>query len=664
MNPEYISFESMLPAATTYQFWVPEYQRAYVWDSEHLHGLWRDLGEIYQNEESNQNHFLGIVLQKVASQARNPTTRKELIDGQQRVTTILLLLAAIRDHLAEAASPPRKVKYSTDPLFFVRDALDVNRATEFYVLELQKADHAELKAVALGSWRKRFATRRNWGRILLAYEYFRYCLWVGRASFNEVQPYLLRTPKPAELKKFPTIEGFWAHRRLVDQLSNPKADIEGNRLQSIVRSRLKFLCVTLDAQDEDPVVVFDSVNGKRMEFSQWDHAKTYFFRRIGTADESTYQQWTSFEARFQAFAKEAGPGRRVGSGLGEDLLYNFLISEGRGDSERANKQRSAVQLRRLLLRLHNDKEPTSAELVSFLKTRFYPSAEAFLFLNGETACLESQEGKSLPDRFKRQLKQIQAFSQGPPDPAVVAGLVAWKKLEITDDELRALLQAVEVYLARYFLSLREFSPLRSRFMQFLTASNKESSSEANRILALGKALIDASATDNEILNVHCIERRPIFDSGHSGRIAAVFRGIELFRCGEAAHPLPHGKKKSEFEVEHIFPQSCVPTLNKDWQSDLSAWNRTSQAAEYQKRCHSLGNLAMLAGYANQAARNRGFERKKLALGGVKSGGKSAKTPTVLLEICQDVVGLNEWTPEAIDARTDNLIKDALLHWKR
>jgi hypothetical protein len=664
MNPEYITFESMLPASTTYQFWVPEYQRAYVWESEHLHGLWRDLGDLYRDPNGGKAHFLGIVLQKVVSSAKNPTTKKELIDGQQRVTTILILLAAIRDHLAETASPPRKLKFSTDPLFFVRDSLDTTAATEFPVLQLQRADHAELERAAMGQWRKQFDRRKQWGKILRSYEYFRYCLWVGRSSFDEVQAFVLPNPKASEISKFSTPEEFWTHRRSQDKLPKAAGDIDGARLQSIVRSRLRFLCVTLDGNDEDPVVVFDSVNGKRMEFSQWDHSKTYFFRRIGDVDLSVYQQWESLEERIARFAKQSMGGRRSGAGLGEDLLYNFLIAEARADGERANKQRSAVQIRRLLLRLHKEREPSPAELAAFLRERLYVGAEAYLFLAGETNRFESASGKPLPKEILSQIKQIQAFSSGPPDPAMLAGLLAWRIEAIGDKALKDLMRAIEVFLARYFLSGRELSPLRSRFMQFLASANKHAGDEVQRIGVLRDELLKASASDGEIRQHHCVSRSAIYEAADAARIAAVFRGIERFRSGDASHPIPHGKGKDEFEVEHIFPQSCIPTPNKEWKADLSAWKRDGQVDEYSRRCHCLGNLAMLAGYANKAARNLGFERKKLALGkNDKAPGKKGKATTVLLKSSQDVLTLKEWTPEAIDSRTDALVKDALKYWK-
>jgi hypothetical protein len=67
---------------------------------------------------------------------------------------------------------------------------------------------------------------------------------------------------------------------------------------------------------------------------------------------------------------------------------------------------------------------------------------------------------------------------------------------------------------------------------------------------------------------------------------------------------------------------------------------------------------MLPGYANQAAKDKGFERKKQALG------KRAKgIITVPLSTSSDVLELSQWSPDDIDSRTDSLITDALNHWR-
>lgn len=69
------------------QFRVPPYQRPYAWGAEQIDDLWDDL----INAEG-RGHFLGSL---VFSDERED--RPEIIDGQQRLTTLVLLLSLIRD---------------------------------------------------------------------------------------------------------------------------------------------------------------------------------------------------------------------------------------------------------------------------------------------------------------------------------------------------------------------------------------------------------------------------------------------------------------------------------------------------------------------------------------------------------------------------------------
>ncbi|MGY0035149.1 DUF262 domain-containing protein [Pedobacter sp. NJ-S-72] len=85
-------------------FWfrIPEYQRSYVWQTDNITELLEDIFYAAENN-SESEYFLGsLVLQKrtiVDSINGNEITFNEydLLDGQQRMTTILLILAVIRD---------------------------------------------------------------------------------------------------------------------------------------------------------------------------------------------------------------------------------------------------------------------------------------------------------------------------------------------------------------------------------------------------------------------------------------------------------------------------------------------------------------------------------------------------------------------------------------
>ena len=82
------------PGAT---FVVPVYQRQYRWEIEGCERLLRDLRAV-ACADAGQTHFLGSILYTATSSGEG--TERMLVDGQQRVTTLMLLLAAIRDTLA------------------------------------------------------------------------------------------------------------------------------------------------------------------------------------------------------------------------------------------------------------------------------------------------------------------------------------------------------------------------------------------------------------------------------------------------------------------------------------------------------------------------------------------------------------------------------------
>lgn len=78
------------------KFWflVPEYQRSYVWTHENILELLEDLYSSYENNEDGE-YFLGSLVLKKTDEIR--FEEYELLDGQQRLTTFLLILSVVRD---------------------------------------------------------------------------------------------------------------------------------------------------------------------------------------------------------------------------------------------------------------------------------------------------------------------------------------------------------------------------------------------------------------------------------------------------------------------------------------------------------------------------------------------------------------------------------------
>ncbi|GAA9602663.1 hypothetical protein UBN9_07260 [Helicobacter pylori] len=81
------------------QFVIPIYQRLYSWEKEQCKQLWDDIIKIGRDDKMS-GHFIGSILYVLDGNKHsgNPLL---IIDGQQRLTTITLLLIALRDYLSD-----------------------------------------------------------------------------------------------------------------------------------------------------------------------------------------------------------------------------------------------------------------------------------------------------------------------------------------------------------------------------------------------------------------------------------------------------------------------------------------------------------------------------------------------------------------------------------
>ncbi len=79
------------------QLVIPIYQRVYSWEKEQCKELWDDIIKI-GGDDKMDGHFIGSILYVLDGFTHSDNTLL-IIDGQQRLTTITLLLTALRDHL-------------------------------------------------------------------------------------------------------------------------------------------------------------------------------------------------------------------------------------------------------------------------------------------------------------------------------------------------------------------------------------------------------------------------------------------------------------------------------------------------------------------------------------------------------------------------------------
>lgn len=138
---DYKSIEALFSSSLKYR--VPPYQRDFSWESnDQIVEFWSDLEESLQ---SNKEHFFGnILLRKTGTD-----DLFDILDGQQRIATVTILLAVIRDKLNEIGDPERSriVQQSIAVITDVRTLTPVPRLTlnlrnkEFFFDYVQRDDN-------------------------------------------------------------------------------------------------------------------------------------------------------------------------------------------------------------------------------------------------------------------------------------------------------------------------------------------------------------------------------------------------------------------------------------------------------------------------------------------------------------------------------------------
>jgi hypothetical protein len=144
-----IALDGIGHAAGDGNFAVPKYQRSYAWEKNNILDLFHDVQHAIQNRE--KEYFLGSIVV-----ATTEGDRPEVVDGQQRLATVTILLAAIRDFFALRGDGER-AETITSTYLMTRDLrsreivskLRLNdRDHDFFMKRILAADPKERKRAA------------------------------------------------------------------------------------------------------------------------------------------------------------------------------------------------------------------------------------------------------------------------------------------------------------------------------------------------------------------------------------------------------------------------------------------------------------------------------------------------------------------------------------
>ncbi|OPG61040.1 hypothetical protein BGL87_08170 [Helicobacter pylori] len=229
------------------QFVIPIYQRVYSWGKEQCEQLWDDIIKIGGNDKMN-GHFIGSILYVLDGNTHSSPLL--IIDGQQRLTTITLLLIALRNHSSDEVKILEKFSRKEIESYLINNNKDGDKK---FKLILSESDKDTLLSLIDKNKRK---------------------------------------PSEPSVK---IVENF----KLFEKWISENTD----KLETIFKGleKLMIVYIALDKGKDDPQLIFESMNSKGIELTQTDLIRNYIIMETEVEKQENFYEnyWRAMEEDFK-----------------------------------------------------------------------------------------------------------------------------------------------------------------------------------------------------------------------------------------------------------------------------------------------------------------------------------------------------------------------------
>lgn len=612
----------------THRYVVPIFQRHYVWSkSEQWEPLWGDIEEKLAEKRLGRQvapHFLGaVILDSTRRTSSKEVSRFLVIDGQQRLTTLQILITAIRDvaefqgqknigRIAERCllNPDVELMERPDQEVFKLWPTQVNRdvfcgiVTARSLIEVQK----------------------------------RFPLVYGKTKSGRTQ----RNPQPRE-RLVDVYEYFYGRvNSLCEKCENPDEKSEAlMSLISVLRDDFTVVEIVLDEGD-DSQEIFNSLNGRGKPLSQSDLLRSYIFMRVEKGelkrDEFYSKYWRRFEDQWWDF--EVKRGNQTSSRL--DLLTRNLLSSKLGESVDVRRVHSAY-------REWIDRDKPYASLEDELKL-FGLYGDSFEQLHGKVQGPLSVFGRKMAIW----------------DTSTVFPLACFLAAEcsLSQSDLNSCLEVIESFVVRRAVCGLNNKEYNKFFIDVISKvrGTQDIPKALSEVLTHGEGDTRRFPDDDEFKLAWGSTR--FYGRLSSEQLVQIFLRIEAsVRSPRAEHATI-----SLASIEHVMPQDWavnyplskgyIPnSMNSDWyfpKNDEEKAYYESVKAEISRRrrlIHTVGNLTAVTQPLNSAMKNAKFESKK------------NNFQESVLSINRYFERFECWTEEHIEKRAEVLFSHAASIWK-
>ena len=546
------------------QFVIPIYQRNYSWTGVQCQQLWSDLLRSGRDEKIN-GHFIGSIV--YVERALSTVTAQEallVIDGQQRLTTCTLLIAALARHF--------EVKQLPELL----DAFSARKLQNYYLLNPEEEGERHYKLILSETDKK----------TLLAI--------------------IKSAPMPEEIST-----RIQQNYELFQELINKHQD----DLQAICQGLGKLLIVdiSLDRTQDNPQLIFESMNSTGLELSQADLIRNYILMGLEPKLQiELYQSyWRPMEKSFgqKAYVTHFDP-----------FMRHYLTVKT-GEIPNVREVYAAFKA------FAHASQLDTAVLVADIHT--YANYYCAMALGAET---EPKLKEAFHDL--RELKVDVAY------PFLLEVYHDYKQARLTVDELVSIVRIVESYVFRRAICAIPTNSLNKTFPGLSRTLRKDRYLESVQAAFLLLPSYLRFPGDEEFQRE--LKQRDLYNFRN--------RSYWLRRLEN------HGRKErimvEDYTIEHILPQN--EALSPEWQAELGPdWQQIQQ-----KYLHTLGNLT-LTGY-NSEYSDSPFAYKRDQVSNAEGNKIGFKYSA--LNINEGLGEVQKWDEAAVQARAERLARKAAKVW--
>jgi Protein of unknown function DUF262/Protein of unknown function (DUF1524) len=595
------------------QYQVPVYQRNYAWDEDNWASLWEDIEGIldrHLNDPGSQpppRHFLGAIVIELQHFGVGGMETRFVIDGQQRLTTSQLLLAAAAMELEERGATGQAAELRSLTLNHDQAAVGDLR----FKIWPAKANRDAFKAVIEGA-------AADGEGMAGAFWFFRRSI----TAWLESPPRSLPAGDPEDASPTPEL--------IAERMTG---------LHTALRDLVYAVTINLD-EDDNAQVIFETLNARGTPLSALDLTKNGLFlqaERAGLSEEVVADlhdaHWQPvFEAdRYWQEEETQGRDRRS---RGEWFLFHWLAME-LGEVVGTKDLYDAFRRKKLVA---DDRPPIEELLI--------------------TLCRDAQTYRHLWDQPAGSPERMFFHRLGTLDTTTVLPLVLllFRSPEVTQTVRRRGLAAVESWLVRRAL-LRYQSRAYNRLATRLLAAAKRDLTHADvEIVAELRgwtANTDLWPSD-EVLQRTFVEEQ-FYNRVGQARVRLALEACEqMLRDGPKTEPveLPDG-----LSIEHAMPQDWgVHWPSPDGGDDEALAARAA-------RVDRIGNLTLVTTPLNSAMKHSPWTKASAVDPTAAPHEKRIELEkhSVLL-LNQRLCEAEIWDDEAIDARSGDLAELIATAW--